>query len=568
MKLKTRLLTPLFAVLMLGTATSAFADLTCAISTTPAARDVVNGHWENTGDLTFTCTAPNATPTTDASITVFYSGLPITNTTALPTDHFIQIAPGASYGVVLDTTRTDTGTTGVSQTGSLVAITLPAQAVPAPGTFTLRNVVLSLAGGVVSGSSVSTNVNVVSQSGNVVLTGNPVVIISAALPYLSSTTNPPALLAPIVGEAAAPAQFTSAGANPPPSVSCSTANCVNARASFALTVSEDHIDSWRTTAQYYNNGVGVSGTGTSTPLSSTNVVFTFSSMLPGSIISNCVLTPPAGTTWNLTGSGIASSAGTTTLVAELANTSGPTNLTAIETLTLRCGTGTTTPAYLPGGSSGGASTAITVTAGAAPIGTANVPAAIGTNALTGGTPRYASGSTVGPLTVVQFGGNATGQTTMLIPYALANVGSYDTGISIANTTKDPMFGTDVQGAAVDTSGSLTLNFFPGDGSANFSITPSSGFNLVNGAVPSGSSFIGTLSSILKTANNTSPFQGYIIVVTNFTHAHGTAYVYGGGTDPKVNDRLTSATDVLVISNPLTASRNTFGVIPGAEVTTK
>jgi len=479
MKLKTRLLTPLFAVLMLGTATSAFADLTCAISTTPAARDVVTGNWENTGDLVFTCTAPNATPTTDASITVFYAGLPIVNTTTLPADHSISVAPGASYGVILDTTRTDTGATGVSQGGSLVALTIPAQAVPAAGTFTLRNVLLGLNGGVTAGNPINANVNVISQSGNVVLTGSPVQIITTTAPMLNSTTAPPALsqLDPSYG--ANPATFTSSGGIPPATITCSTTACRNAKAAFSVTVSEDHIDSWRTNLQFYNNGVGAtgSGAGNANPTGGTNILYTFSGMLPGSIISNCVLAVPPGTLWNLTGSGIANSAGTTTLVAELqaGGAGNATNLTAIETVALNCGTSTTNPAYLVGASSGSATTDIKVTMAPAPAAGSNVPAAIGTTALTGGTPRYQPNSgVVGPVTVISFGANAAGQTTMLIPYALANVGTYDTGIAIANTTKDAVFGTDAQGAAPDTAGNLTFNFYPGDGSPSFAITPTTG----------------------------------------------------------------------------------------------
>lgn len=553
MKLKTRLLAPLFAVLMLGTATSAYADLTCAISTTPVARIVLNGHWENTGDLTFTCTAPNATPTTDASITIYYGGLTITNSPTIPADHNISIAPGASYGVTLDTTRADTGATGVSNANSLVAVMLPAQPVPAAGSFTVRNVLLSAAGALTSGAAVSANVNVLSQSGNVTLTGSPIVIINSALPMLNSTTNPPALQ-PIGVFPGAPAQFTSAGGITPADILCSTQACRDAKASFSLSVSEDHIDSWRVNTQYYNNGNGVT-------INGTNVLFTASGMLPGSIISNCVLTQPAGTVWALTGSGIAGANGTTTWVAELIG--GATNMTAIETLIISCGTSTTNPAYLPGGSTGNATTPITISVTAFPNGNA-LPGMGGTPSLAGGTPRYATGSAVGPVTVVQFGASAAGQTTMLIPYAVANVGSYDTGIAIANTTKDPVFGTDAQGAAPDSSGSITFHFFPGDGSASYTITPTSGFNMTGGQVPSGNSFIGTLSSILQSGSRTAPFQGYIIAIANFTHAHGVAYVYGGG----ATDRLTSATPVHVIPNPLGQGRGALlGTLAGVEATT-
>jgi hypothetical protein len=324
--------------------------------------------------------------------------------------------------------------------------------------------------------------------------------------------------------------------------------CANARSAFSVSVSEDHNDSWRTTAQYYNNGVGVS-------INGTNVLYTFSGMLPGSIVSNCVIIPPAGTLWTLTGSGIAGAAGTTTMVAELI--SGPTNLTAIETLTLNCGTSTTNPAYLPGTSSGNASTPITVSMSTFPTGTA-LPGLGGTVSLAGGTPRYATtGGTVGPVTVIQFGASATGQTTMLIPYSLSIVG-YDTGIAISNTTKDGVFGTDAQGfAALDTAGTINFNFYPADGSPSFAITTAS--------VPSGNSYITTLSNLLKSSSSTpQTFQGYIIAIANFTHAHGTAFVYGG----IPTERLTSATDVLVISNPLAAPRNAYAPLVGVEAVGK
>jgi hypothetical protein len=278
-------------------------------------------------------------------------------------------------------------------------------------------------------------------------------------------------------------------------------------------------------------------------------------MLPGSIISNCVIVPPAGTLWTLTGSGIAGTAGTTTMVAELV--SGPTNLTAIETLVLNCGTSTTNPAYLAGTSSGNASTPITVSMSAFPTGTA-LSGAGAVTATAGTTPRYATtGGTVGPVTVIQFGASATGQTTMLIPYALSIVG-YDTGIAVGNTTKDGVFGTDAQGfAALDTAGTITFNFYPADGSASFAITTPS--------VPSGNSYITTLSNLLKSQTSTPQvFQGYILAVANFTHAHGMAFVYGG----LPTERLTSATDVLVISNPLASPRGAVGGLIGVEATGK
>jgi hypothetical protein len=377
---------------------------------------------------------------------------------------------------------------------------------------------------------------------------------------LNSTTQPPALVQTDPTWGAKPAQFTSAGTVTPSDINCSTTACRDAKARFAVTVTEANADAWRANTTYYSNGAGTSTQGT-------NVLFTFAGMLPGSSITNCIVTPSNATqSWTLTGSGIAGSTGTTTLVAEV--TVAPlASLTVLDTLSLLCGTSTANPAYLPGASSGSATTPITVSMSPFPVGTA-LPN-MGGPAITGGTPRYnATGGTVGPVTVVQFGASAAGQTMMIIPYALANIGSYDTGISIANTTKDTVFGTDLQGAAPDSTGSLTFNLYPADGSTMAPITPNAGFNLnASGQLPAGNSFVGNLSSVLKAGGVTGPFQGYIIIVANFTHAHGVAYVYGGG----ATDRLTAAADVLVIANPIGAAtgRGAYNTTQGSvEQTTK
>jgi len=586
MKLK-KVLVPLFVVLVMGLSTAAFADVTCAVTTVPAARDIVNGHWENTGDLTFTCT-PNdpdgagpktaADPTGEISITVFY-GATIVNTPviaggigqvpAAAQGHNIVVTNTVgTAGAALDGSRQDTGTTGVTTSG-LVGIVIAGMANPtvtcAPTcTFTLSNVVLSLNGAVAAGSPLVASVNLVTSSGNVNLTGAPITVISQVLPPFNSTTQPPALAA-----GTNPAQFTAAGAILPPSAACSTVACQNARASFAVTLTEDHIDTWRSIAQYYNNASG-------TPLNPTTVIYTFSGMLPGSVISNCVVASSSGAAWVLTGNGIAGSTGTTTLVAEA---TGAQNLATVDTLTLTCGSTTATPAYTVGSSTGSATGDIKVTMQPGPTGTAL--SALGAVQTSGGVPRYnATGATVGPVTVISFGGGAGGQTSMLIPWVTATgaaspaAGTFNTGVTIANTTKDPAaFGTDAQGAAPDSTGGLTFVFFPADSTqASFTITPTTGFGLQGGVLPPGASFIGNFSDILKAGNVTTAFSGYVFIIANFTHAHGTAFVYGGS----AADRITSAQELLTIGTPITtlgwAGRGlavTGGVLPGGvEITSK
>src|SRR6185295_13911800 len=98
-----------------------------------------------------------------------------------------------NLGAFLDTTYPGTNGSGVNNSGGLVAITIPAQGVPASGSFKLSNVLLSLAGTTI-GQSVSASISVSSASGNVTLGPSSVVVISNILPLLNATTNPPGLV--------------------------------------------------------------------------------------------------------------------------------------------------------------------------------------------------------------------------------------------------------------------------------------------------------------------------------------------------------------------------------------
>jgi hypothetical protein len=443
-----------------------------------------------------------------------------------------------------------------STTGGPITITLPAQAAPAAGTFTVQNVTGSLAGA--GGGAVSANITVQSASGNTSTTGAPVVVVTAALNTLdgSAGTNPPGLA---TGTNAA--QFLPTGDPVPPNPGCSTAACADARATFHVKVSEAYVDAWRTPANYYDNAVGVA-------LNGTDISFTFAGMLPNSSIQNCsAQISPAGATLGLTGSGIANATGNATIVVNL--TGGLTDKTQIETITLDCGTSMAAPAYSKALSSGTASAPITVSMAQSPIGT-NLVNVMMVNQVstTGGVPRYQTGTTVGPVTVINFSGAVTGQTTMFIPFATASgaasppAGTFNTGIAIANTSGDPtVFGA---GRATDSAGNVSFHLFPADGSASTSITPATGCGLVGGVIPAGGSFVCNLSTIMQAATPpmTGSFTGYVFIVANFSHAHGNAFVYGG----TATDRLVSGMAIQTISNPLTVGRDTFGTIPTVEVT--
>lgn len=92
------------------------------------------------------------------------------------------------------------------------------------------------------------------------------------------------------------------------------------------------------------------------------------------------------------------------------------------------------------------------------------------------------------------------QTTLLFPF-VTNLGGFDTGIAIANTTTDP-FGTRVQ------SGSCTLNFY---GTA------------APAAVTTGNIATATVYTTLA-STAAAGFQGYMIAVCNFQLAHGFAFI--------------------------------------------
>jgi len=83
MKLKTKLFLPVLTVIvLLGLSSTAFAQNSCGVASTPVSRDTNTGLTEVAGDLIFNCTF-GGTVTTTATMTVAY-GVTITNNTAYP----------------------------------------------------------------------------------------------------------------------------------------------------------------------------------------------------------------------------------------------------------------------------------------------------------------------------------------------------------------------------------------------------------------------------------------------------------------------------------------------------
>jgi len=171
-----------------------------------------------------------------------------------------------------------------------------------------------------------------------------------------------------------------------------------------------------------------------------------------------------------------------------------------------------------------------------------------------GYPAFVEGD-VGPTTIVNI---VPANTVMLIPYALVLL-PYDTGIAIANTTKDP-FGTSA-GGATPGNGTITVDFFPttstGGAGTPFSLTTSStvktGSGLSSdGTLAAGATWTVLLSQLLTAAGQTASFNGYIFIRANFLDAHGTATI----SDFKTYS-LTA--NVLVLPPPATTPRDSVTV---------
>jgi hypothetical protein len=132
-------------------------------------------------------------------------------------------------------------------------------------------------------------------------------------------------------------------------------------------------------------------------------------------------------------------------------------------------------------------------------------------------PQYATGSVCqrGPVT---FFSVMTATTNLLIPYATTTLG-YDVGLSIANTTADPL-----TPSAPDQNGAITFYFYP-NGGTSFSYTPTGNAGgLTNGVLKAGNSFVYLVSQLLADAGKPADFTGYIFAITNFTNAHGQYFV--------------------------------------------
>jgi hypothetical protein len=541
MQLKTKLLMPLLVILLMGMTTSAFAQLTCSVSSTPVSRATETGHTEPAGDLTFTC-AQGPAATTDATLTVDYLA-PITNSEDYP-------APGAAGGGISITNQTNCFAGAVvevddvnNESGQIVFTVdaVPGSAVDPDPTcsFTITNVLVSLVA--VDTSNLRATVSV-SPGDNISIIANQdtATVITSIRPGLGDIE---------VDEG--PARFLSTGDPLVPGDS----------EDFLLTVDEGYIDSFRSQDQ--------------APVGAFNPVmlrFDFTGIPDGAEIT-CSARISGGdyngdgdvddaddglgpdvllgfdqTDWpDDFGDEATVDADDSTIFAGF---DGDVDLTNVETVTLDCGDDS--PGFDPGDADVPMTGEVNVRVTLAPTGDALDDDDVLDDEDDGGEiPRYEE-ELSDEFLVLAF---SPATTTMLVPLAMGNpavpqpFGSYDTGIAIANTTTDP-FGDD---GATPLNGPLTFYFFPTTGDP-FTVTPAQmagtcGLN-GGGVLVSGRTFVCNTSEILREGGRTAAFTGYMFIVADFTHAHGTAFIYGG----TPQERFTSATDVLVIDPPAVQQR--------------
>lgn len=317
-------------------------------------------------------------------------------------------------------------------------------------------------------------------------------------------------------------------------------------ATASIVISEGFASAWRTSTQNTTSG-------NSTGVNGTNIRLTIAGM-------------PAGVTATLTPSGASATVPGTTL-SSATLTSGTLTTTITLTSTDMNVSETIPIAIAITGSPTGtlaAGAVITLTASLAPNPSGTTGSAVlqttggeaGTPGFTG-FPKYTAAEI--PSGGLVIGSTIAAKTTMLLPYVVRIGTAFDTGIAIANTTKDPF----TTGAAVETDGPISFYLFPRTGAgvgteaaASTSAVPSlgTGVNSV-GTVLAGGTWTGLLSQIMAAATpaTTGDFVGYVFVETNFLNAHGVAYLIQGTT-------ITSGLPILLLQQPAVTARN---AAPGA-----
>jgi len=560
------------AVLVVALAPSSFAQVNIQIFNTPSPSEIATARNAQTSDpsstgngilvsgalianspltataLTFTFPA-TITSSTSAITCANPDGSPISgcnagNSPNVPTGDPIAIsgATGLFAGVAIASINFSNGT---------VQLTLPGSANnTGSGTFRLVGVRLDVNG---KTAPLNASASLGSSSNNYILQSTTVPVISALGPGIGSVN---------VGSNGTNANggtallFTNQTGGTP------------ADATASVVIAEGFASAWRTTTQ-----VGTQGT----PIASMNgtLVQLTVNGLPAGVTATLTLAGKGGSSSNgiggatsVGGNGVSFiTTGLTSATVQAPNSSNPNrniayvqfnsaSLSTVESIEVDITLSGTPSSTLTAGT-----ISLDVTMG--PVGPALTPSTATfanqpSQSLTDLTPANPPNLATA---YVRFGASATtvtigsivaANTTLLIPYAV-RVGTYDTGIAIANTTLDP-FGA--SGGATASAGTMTLTMFPRNATGadpSFAVTTSStvrpGVGLsTSGTLVAGGTWTGLMSDIMTAAGKTGDYFGYIFIQTNFLNAHGAAYIFNGA-------GFTSSTPVLVLLPPAGASRN-------------
>lgn len=565
---------PMFVLgIIFGMSSVAHAQMVCSLSVAAATpRAILTGHTEPAGDVTVTCAAPVVGTVVTSAILIVDYGATITDTSVNP--GFGQTAwPSGSTGIRIANctgdfaaqcaanggsppTSNGLGLSSFVSAGTAVNVQVPALTTTvASSSFKITGVLLSIpTSGKTAGQSLSATIfpAVLGQSYAVNGGADSAITITALNDGIVD-----AGVTRVLGPAIA------------------NTNGVALVNTFSVSVTENAIDTFRTqpqvntiTASPGGGGSQTNGAGTA-PISagqSTQVRFLFTGIPAGVIIGGCSATVAAAGTTSVTPNVSQVSVDASAPFITVFFTGAGFDLTVLDTITLTCNqlsvtSGTT---LTPGSVTVQASLSPCASSTSTPLNgcvTGGATSSLGsplTSLPTGQIPRYAVKNV--PATGIPVVAIAPSTTTLLVPFAVAGVGGYDTGIAIGNTTSDP-FGS--LGGALAQNGTITYNFFPTKGTSFSVVTSATGApagngGLTSGAVNAGDTYAVLVSDLLKAAGKPAAFTGYIFVTTQFTNAHGIAYISTAFGPQTVGNAFTSATPLLVMPSPSIVPRQSAG----------
>jgi len=492
MKMKTLLAA---AAMFFGLSTAAFASVTFGVGSTPVTKIVATGHTEASGSITFTATA-DGTVGTESTITIQMPKVQISGVeTALPIT--FPAVTQANKGLIVSGTFGSTGRVTVSTTSSnslgtlVLSIASDPAVVPAGATIVVSGLRISPASTPGLAPPVKAQISSTQDVAISVGQTDPIIVqeISDALKDVNVKGSP----ASATFKATDKKGTTAAG---------------------LITVQENFATAFQSASQV--------GSGATT---STNVRLTLSQIPPGLEVT-FKGTVPAGAVGpgvGLTRTDSKGVAAGTDLTLDSTD-SNPTvyyqidgNVSAgdVDVMKIPFTATTSIAPPLTGGR-------VTVAASFAPIGSAFDDAG---NVLATPLPRYAAKDVDGGQ-IITVGSN---NTALLFTHVL-NILDFNSGFAIANTTTDPdgAFAT----PATRQAGAITFNFYPAASGNAISYrtkagSPGSGLD-GSGQVPSGRTYLVLLSELLAAAGAPADFQGYVIVVTEFSNAHAISFVLDAG----------------------------------------